>query len=40
MRFPPGAHKKQLETDEERRERLAQEQELAQNIAEEEDDEF
>lgn len=38
MRFPPDAHKKEFETAEERRERLAQEQELAQSLADEEDE--
>lgn len=40
MRFDPDAHKKPLEDAEARKERLAQEQELAKAIQEEEDDEF
>jgi len=40
MRFPPDAHKKEFEGADERRERLAQEQELAKNLAEEEDEDF
>ena len=40
LRFPPDAHKKELESAEKRRERQQQEQELAKHIAEEDDDEF
>ncbi|XP_024530904.1 probable 26S proteasome non-ATPase regulatory subunit 3 isoform X2 [Selaginella moellendorffii] len=40
LRFPPNAHKKELESAEKRRERQQQEQELAKHIAEEEDDDF
>ena len=40
MRYPPGAHKKGLESAEARRERLQQEQELAKHIAEEDEDDF
>eukprot|EP00898_Chlorokybus_atmophyticus_P006198 jgi/Chlat1/657/Chrsp103S01055 len=40
MRFPPDAHKTNLETAEKRRERLQQEQELAKHIVEEDDEEF
>ncbi|KAJ7567941.1 hypothetical protein O6H91_01G013100 [Diphasiastrum complanatum] len=40
LRFPPNAHKKELESAEKRRERQQQEQELAKHIAEEDDDEF
>ena len=38
MRFPPDAHKDDLESAEERRERMMQEQELAAVIAEEDED--
>eukprot|EP00249_Psilotum_nudum_P008219 c21127_g1_i2 orf=200-1588(+) len=40
LRFPPNAHKKELESAEKRRERQQQEQELAKHIAEEDDDDF
>eukprot|EP00897_Mesotaenium_endlicherianum_P004312 jgi/Mesen1/3909/ME000208S02918 len=40
MRFPPNAHKKELESGEKRRERQQQEQELAKHIVEEDDEEF
>lgn len=40
LRFPPDAHKKELESAEKRRERQQQEQELAKHIAEEDDDDF
>ena len=40
MRYPADFHKDHLETEEERRERLAQEQELAAVIAEEEDEDM
>lgn len=40
LRFPPDAHKKELESAEKRRERQQQELELAKHIAEEDDDEF
>eukprot|EP00850_Spirogloea_muscicola_P012689 SM000083S22736 [mRNA] locus=s83:270643:273666:+ [translate_table: standard] len=40
MRFPPGAHKKDVETAEKRRERQQQEQELAKHMAEEDEDDF
>jgi len=42
MRYPPDAHKPTKDTEEARKERLKQEQELAKNLAEEEedDDEF
>jgi 26S proteasome regulatory subunit N3 len=40
LRFPPDAHKKELESSEKRRERQQQELELAKHIAEEDDDEF
>jgi len=40
MRFEPDAHKKKLESAEARLERLAQEQEVAKAMAEEDDDEF
>jgi len=38
MRFPPDAHKPNKESEEARKQRLKQEQELAKNLAEEEDD--
>eukprot|EP01137_Pigoraptor_chileana_P013289 Opistho-2@4631 len=38
LRFPPNAHRKDIETDEERREREREESELAKEIADEEDD--
>eukprot|EP00742_Colponemidia_sp_Colp-10_P000642 GILJ01000700.1.p1 GENE.GILJ01000700.1~~GILJ01000700.1.p1 ORF type:complete len:506 (+),score=92.99 GILJ01000700.1:73-1518(+) len=40
MTFPPDAHKEELESSEQRRERLQQEQELAQNLADEDEDEL
>eukprot|EP00271_Cylindrocystis_brebissonii_P017227 TRINITY_DN4396_c0_g1_i1.p1 TRINITY_DN4396_c0_g1~~TRINITY_DN4396_c0_g1_i1.p1 ORF type:complete len:513 (-),score=114.92 TRINITY_DN4396_c0_g1_i1:191-1729(-) len=40
MRFPPDAHRKELLSGEERRERQLQEQELVNNIAEEDGDGF
>lgn len=40
LRFPPNAHKKELESAEKRRERQQQEQELAKHIAEEDDGDF
>jgi 26S proteasome regulatory subunit N3 len=40
MRFPPDAHQNEFESAEQRRERLAQEQELAKNLADEEDEDF
>lgn len=40
LRFPPNAHKKELESAEKRRERQQQEQELAKHIAEEDEDDF
>jgi Proteasome regulatory subunit C-terminal len=38
MRFEPGSHKRALESEEVRRERLEQEAELAKAIAEEDED--
>lgn len=38
MRFEPDQHKHLLETAEERKERIAQEQELAKAVAEEEEE--
>ncbi len=38
MRFEPGAHKAALETAEERKDRLAQEAELAKAIAEDDEE--
>jgi len=40
MRFPADAHQNEFESAEQRRERLAQEQELAKNLADEEDEEY
>lgn len=40
MRFPPDAHKEELESGEKRRERQQQEQELAQHIVEEDEEGF
>lgn len=40
MRFPPDAHREQLESGEKRRERQQQEHELATHIAEEDGDDF
>ena len=38
MRFPPDAHKRDVESEEARKERLKQEEELAKEIAEEDDE--
>eukprot|EP00798_Chlamydomonas_sp_ICE-L_P009323 gene9323-16456_t len=40
MRFEPDAHKKKLESAEARKDRLDQEAELAQALAEDDDEEF
>jgi len=40
LRFPPNAHKQELEDGDKRRERQQQEQELAKHIAEEADGDF
>eukprot|EP00250_Pteridium_aquilinum_P002098 c12300_g1_i1 orf=160-1653(+) len=40
LRFPPNAHKEELESAEKRRERQQQEQELAKHIAEEDEGDF
>ncbi|MCO5567477.1 hypothetical protein L7F22_021169 [Adiantum nelumboides] len=40
LRFPPNAHKEELESAEKRRERQQQEQELAKHIAEEDESDF
>eukprot|EP00243_Klebsormidium_subtile_P001516 TRINITY_DN12692_c0_g1_i1.p1 TRINITY_DN12692_c0_g1~~TRINITY_DN12692_c0_g1_i1.p1 ORF type:complete len:493 (+),score=146.53 TRINITY_DN12692_c0_g1_i1:202-1680(+) len=40
MRYPPGSHKGDLETEEKRRERQQQEQDLAKQLAEDDEDEF